>query len=157
MNLSAGLIKIFPARMNKPNSTYQASVAERIFASGGVVVFAAAALAGTYFDPVTAGFFPQCPLHATTGLNCPGCGLTRGFHALFHGDILTALHFNLMLPAYALIFGYLLVALILIAVRGRGLSFKIFPPYALWIFLVVSLVFAIVRNLPFYPFNLLAI
>lgn len=143
--------------MNESSSNYQASVTERIFAGGGVIAVAAAAIAGTYFDPVTAGFFPQCPLHATTGLNCPGCGLTRGFHALFHGDVLTALHFNALLPVYALIFGYLFIAMFLIAVRGRGLSFKIFPPYALWIFLAVSIVFGIVRNLPFYPFNLLAI
>lgn len=143
--------------MNESSSNYQASVTERIFAGGGVIAVAAAAIAGTYFDPVTAGFFPQCPLHATTGLNCPGCGLTRGFHALFHGDVLTALHFNALLPVYALIFGYLFIAMFLIAGRGRGLSFKIFPPYALWIFLAVSIVFGIVRNLPFYPFNLLAI
>jgi hypothetical protein len=133
------------------------SVTERLLAGGGIFVFAAAAFAGTYFDPVTAGFFPQCPLHAMTGLNCPGCGLTRGFHALFHGDVLTALHFNALLPIYALIFGYLFFAMILIVVRGRGLSFKIFPPYALWMFLAVSIIFGIARNLPFYPFNLLAI
>ena len=157
MNLNAGLIKICSGAMKDSSSNYQASVTERIFAGGGVAVFAAAVFAGTYFDPVTAGFFPQCPLHAMTGLNCPGCGLTRGFHALFHGDVLTALHFNALLPVYALIFGYLLTAMVLIAIRGRGLSFKIFPAYALWIFLAVSVIFGIVRNLPFYPFNLLAI
>lgn len=143
--------------MNNSKSNYRASITERILAGGGVVIFAMAALAGAYFDPASAGFFPQCPLHAMTGLNCPGCGLTRGFHALFHGDVLTALHFNALLPVYALILGYLLVAMFLIAVRGRGLSFKIFPAYALWIFLAASLIFGIVRNFPFYPFNLLAI
>lgn len=143
--------------MKNPTSDQQASTSERILAGGGVLLFAAAAIAGTYFDPVSAGFFPQCPLHAATGLNCPGCGLTRGFHALFHGDVLTALHFNILLPFYALIFGYLFLAMLLIAVRGRGLSFKIFPASALWIFLAVSLIFGVIRNLPFYPFNLLAI
>lgn len=74
--------------------------------AGGVV----AALAGGtlllyFFDPVTAGFFPVCPLHATTGLDCPGCGTLRAVHALTHGHLAAAWHFNaffvLMLPVAA--------------------------------------------------------
>lgn len=144
--------------MKQSNTNYyQASAVERIFAAAGVFVVAGAIFANTYFDPVTAGFFPQCPLHAATGLNCPGCGLTRGFHALFHGDLSSALHFNALLPIYGLIFGYLFIAMFLVAVRGRGLSLKVFSPTFLWIFLAVSVIFGIIRNLPFYPFNLLAI
>src|SRR5262245_38315317 len=93
----------------------------RIFAAAGVLGIGAGVFAVGYFNPVTAGFFPVCPLHEMTGLNCPGCGLTRGFHALFHGDILTALHFNALLPIYAFIFGYLVISMILTAVRGKGL------------------------------------
>lgn len=118
---------------------------------------AAGSLAVGYFNPVTAGFFPQCPFHAMTGLNCPGCGLTRGFHALFHGDVLGALHYNAMLPIYAFVISYALVSMILIAGRGRGLSWKAFPPSAMYAFLVITLIFSVGRNLPFYPFNLLAI
>jgi hypothetical protein len=142
---------------NSNLNTEKASATGRLFAAAGVLAVAGMGFAAIYFNPVTAGFFPQCPLHAMTGLNCPGCGLTRGFHALFQGDLLTALHFNALLPIYALIFGYLFTAMFLLAVRGRGLNFKIFPPYALWIFLAISIVFGILRNLPFYPFNLLAI
>lgn len=138
------------------NSLHKVSVTERVFAAAGVLAIAGVSLGTAYFNPVTAGFFPQCPLHAVTGFNCPGCGLTRGFHALFHGDLLTALHFNALLPIYGLIFGYLFLAMFLVVVRGRGLSLKAFPPYVLWIFLAISVIFGIVRNLPFYPFNLLA-
>lgn len=133
------------------------STVNRISAAGGVFLVSGLIVTVGYFNPVTASFFPQCPLHSLTGLNCPGCGLTRGFHALFHGDILTALHFNALLPVYALIFGYLFLGMILVAVRGRGLPLSGFPPYLLWTFLVLSVIFGIVRNLPFYPFNLLAI
>ena len=28
-------------------------------------------------NPNTSGAYPQCPLHAITGYDCPGCGLTR--------------------------------------------------------------------------------
>ncbi len=132
------------------------STTERILAGAGIFAAAAGAFAVGYFNPVTAGFFPVCPLFSTTGLNCPGCGLTRGFHALFHGDVLGALHFNALLPIYVLIFVYLLVSMFSIAVRGRVLSFNIFRPNLIWSFLIVALVFGVVRNFPLYPFTLLA-
>ncbi len=132
------------------------AVTERILAAAGISMAAVGAFVVSYFNPTTAGFFPVCPLYATTGLSCPGCGLTRGFHALFHGDIFRALHFNALLPIYLFVGIYLFAALGLIVVRGRGLPFNIFKPHLLWGFLIVSLVFGIVRNLPFFPFTFLA-
>jgi hypothetical protein len=132
------------------------SIIERIFAGAGILTAGAGAFVVGYFNPTTAGFFPVCPLYYLTGIYCPGCGLTRGFHALFHGDVLTALHFNALLPVYAFVFGFMFVSMILIAVRGRGLSWKIFPPSAMYGFLVLAAAFFVLRNLPFYPFTLLA-
>jgi hypothetical protein len=129
---------------------------ERIFAAAGVLSAAAGAFFVSYFNPVTAGFFPQCPLYTLTGLHCPGCGLTRGFHALFHGDVLTAIDYNAMIPVYAFVLGYLMISMTLIAVRGRGFSWNILPAWAVYGFLIVAIIFAVVRNLPVYPFNLLA-
>lgn len=133
-----------------------ASTVERILAVAGIAAIGAGAFIVGYFNPTTAGFFPVCPLYYLTGIHCPGCGLTRGFHALFHGDVLTALHFNALLPAYALVFGFMLVSMILVAVRGRGLSWRIVPPSAMYGFLILAAVFFVLRNLPFYPFTLLA-
>ena len=50
-------------------------------------------------DPAAPGgpFLP-CPLHALTGWWCPGCGLTRGVHALLHGDVPAMLGFNVLTP-----------------------------------------------------------
>ena len=134
----------------------QSSTLERIFAGTGVLIIGAGASLIAYFNPTTAGFFPVCPLFKLTGILCPGCGLTRGFHALFHGDVLTALHFNALLPVFAFLIGFLLVSLVLIVVRGRGLSWKIFPPASLYGFLILAAAFFVLRNLPFYPFTLLA-
>ncbi len=131
--------------------------AERILAGAGILAGFAGVFAIRYFNPASAGFFPACPFHWLTGLNCPGCGLTRSFHALSRGDILSALHFNAMLPVYLLFFLYLFVSLTLILIRGRGLDFQVFSPYKIFGFLALLFVFAVVRNLPFYPFNLLAI
>jgi hypothetical protein len=128
---------------------------ERVLALTALTGVAAGAVVVAWFNPVTAGFFPQCPLFQMTGLACPGCGLTRAFHALFHGDVLTALDFNALVPFYALFFVYLAASLFSVAVRGRGFSFKPFAPKIVYSFLVVSLVFAVLRNLPFYPFSVL--
>lgn len=139
----------------KKNSV-KSSTAERVFAGAGVLTVGAGAAVVGYFNPTTAGFFPVCPLYALTGINCPGCGLTRGFHALFHGDILTALHFNALLPIFAFLIGFAVLSMFLIAVRGRGLSWRVFPPSAMYGFLILAAAFFVLRNLPFYPFTLLA-
>lgn len=133
-----------------------ASTVERTLAAAGVLAVSAGASLVAYFNPTTAGFFPVCPLYTLTGIHCPGCGLTRGFHALFHGDVLTALHYNALLPVFAFVFGFMFVSLVLIIVRGRGLSWRVFPPSAMYGFLILATAFFVLRNLPFYPFTLLA-
>lgn len=128
---------------------------ERLFAAGGVVAALSGAVAVWYFDPTTAGFFPACPLYTATGFACPGCGMTRGFHALFHGDIVTALDFNALIPLIILFFGYLFLSMLLVAVRGRGLGVGKWGLSLIWGTLVVLLIFGVLRNLPFYPFTIL--
>lgn len=134
----------------------KSSTTERVLACAALLAGIGGAIIVRQNNPVTAGFFPQCPLYTMTGLHCPGCGLTRSCHAFFNGDILQALHFNALLPFYLFIGGYVLVSLFMIVARGKGLSFKVFPPFAMWSFLIIGLAFAILRNVPAYPFNLLA-
>lgn len=128
---------------------------ERISAAAGIVIIAGGASAVWAFDPAVTHFLPLCPLYALTGFACPGCGLTRGFHALFHGDIVTALDFNALLPIWSIVFGYLFVSLLLTAVRGRGLPWKFVTPSMLFGFLILLLTFGVLRNLPYYPFTIL--
>jgi hypothetical protein len=131
------------------------SKTERVLAAVGVSAFGVGSFFVWYYNPSNVNFFPVCPLYSLTGMACPGCGLTRGFHALFHGDILTALDYNALLPFYLFIFGYFFVSMFLVAIKGRGLSFQIFRPKLIWSFFAVSLVFAVARNLPVYPFSVL--
>ncbi len=110
-----------------------------------------------YFDPQRVGFFPKCVFHELTGFACPGCGLTRAFHAMLNGHFLESLRYNALLPIYlaALVYAYMKSFVVL--VRGYGFDFN--PSKASYFliisFFVVSLIFAVLRNLPFYPFNLL--
>jgi hypothetical protein len=128
---------------------------ERYFAAGGIAAAVAGAGAVWYFDPTTSGFFPACPLYTLTGFACPGCGMTRGFHALFHGDIVTALDYNALIPLIIVFFGYLFLSMLLVAVRGRGLGVGKWSISLIWGTLVILLIFGILRNLPFYPFTIL--
>lgn len=56
-------------------------------------------VAALYFavDPSHSAWLPQCPFHALTGWECPACGGQRALHALLHGRVGEALHFNLFL------------------------------------------------------------
>lgn len=132
-----------------------AGASERLLAATGVGVGVAGAAAVWYFDPVNAGFFPQCPLYSMTGFACPGCGLTRGFHALFNGDILTALDYNALLPLVAVFFGYIFFSLLMVSVRGRGFAVNRTSIGLVWGTLVLLLAFGVMRNIPVYPFTIL--
>ena len=140
------------------NATVKPAENEHLKRGGALAAATGMAALGAavgYFDPAKAGLFPVCPLLAMTGFACPGCGATRGLHALLHGDLLGALDFNLLLPGFLIFFGYLFVSLLLTALRGRGLDFRIFTPRVIGGFFVFALVFTVARNLPLYPFNLL--
>ncbi|GAA3655085.1 uncharacterized protein DUF2752 [Lentzea atacamensis] len=53
-----------------------------------------------FVDPNQPGnLLPKCPFNWLTGLNCPACGATRMVHALLHGDVVGAFHFNAVLLA----------------------------------------------------------
>jgi hypothetical protein len=104
-----------------------------------------------------ASWLPDCFFHRWTGLDCPGCGMTRAAHACLHGRWGEAFRFNplgmVLLPAAALGIGLELAGW----VRGRPLPwrFRIGGRWA-WVLLLVILAFWGARNLPFWPFVLLA-
>lgn len=103
-----------------------------------------------FVNPATSPYVPPCPLHSITGLYCPGCGSLRASHAIMHGDIASAVSLNPMLVALA-------VAAMLYALGRRmkigaaGLERR-----ALLALPWLILAYGILRNIPLYPFNLLA-
>ncbi|MFC3896088.1 DUF2752 domain-containing protein [Lentzea rhizosphaerae] len=65
-----------------------------------IVLAAAGVGAGLlmFVDPNEPGnLLPKCPFKWVTGLDCPGCGATRMVHALLHGDVVGAFHYNAVL------------------------------------------------------------
>jgi hypothetical protein len=123
----------------------------------GVAALAACAVGVVYwFDPVAAVWFPKCPFYVLTGWHCPGCGTTRAAHALLHGDLPQALAYNaLFVCAAPLLLG---LSIGLVVSRQATWSRWTTNISHRWIWLIVALlvVFTVVRNIPVYPFNLLA-
>jgi len=70
----------------------------RLVAPAGVGLAAVGACAYvSAFNPNESGPYPPCPLRALFGIDCPGCGGTRGMYCLLHGDIAGALDHNVLL------------------------------------------------------------
>lgn len=115
----------------------------------GSVVYAA--------TPGAAVRLPPCPFHWATGLNCPGCGTGRGLHLLAHGDLLGALRMNpLMMVALPFVL-YAGVAEFLRAWGGRTVLRPLqFSSRASWMIMGVIITYWVLRNVPSYPFTLLA-
>ncbi|MBX3281979.1 MAG: DUF2752 domain-containing protein [Acidobacteria bacterium] len=127
----------------------------RLSALAGAGAMAAGSVMVAAFDPTKVHIFPVCPLLALTGIACPGCGLTRAFHALFHGDIVTALDFNLLAPVWAIAFAWIFVSLILLGIRKKGLPMWPTNPKFIYVFFSVLLVFGVLRNIPAWPLTIL--
>lgn len=117
----------------------------------GVVAF-------LYFmvNPTKVTFFPKCPLFVTTGVYCPGCGSQRAAHSLLNFNIFEALQQNVLFVIGLLFLAYQIV------IKGLNIFFNthfksvLNHPKLPIIFIIIAVVFWILRNLPLYPFNLLA-
>lgn len=130
------------------------SKGRRWLAVGAGLVLAGLALLHV-FSPETSGFYPRCGLYVLTGLHCPGCGSLRALHHLTHGRLEAAVDSNALL-ILGLAGG---LAWSLVCWIGRK---PILPrvgraaPRILLGLLILSAVFGLLRNLPWYPFAVLA-
>jgi len=107
-------------------------------------------------DPNKHEIFPKCVFHSLTGMYCPGCGSQRALHSLLHLDLAGVVSYNfLFLPA-----GFLLLYHYAHPLLNRFLNWKLpnlfYMKYTPWVFFVVVILFWVLRNLPWYPFNELA-
>jgi hypothetical protein len=108
------------------------------------------------FDPATSGVFPPCPVRYLTGLYCPGCGSLRAMHALLHGELRRAWAMNPLMIIMLPFVTYGLVSAALLELRGKSLPQVMLSAKWIRAFCVVVILYAVARNLPLYPFDLLA-
>ncbi|MFC1924180.1 DUF2752 domain-containing protein [Chloroflexota bacterium] len=92
-----------------------------------------------------------CLFHGLTGLECPGCGMTRAFCAISHGQPAEAIQLNMFSVALYMVFMGILFRDLLYLFTGRRLgipgSLKLegAAGYAV-LFIVVS--YGVMRNTP---------
>ena len=90
-----------------------------------------------------------CPFRALTGLPCPGCGMTRAFCALGHGDLPGAFGYNALAPfvfAAALLLWAHALATVLKLERPRAALERLKPTQrAAGFMLAVTLAWWVVR------------
>ena len=108
------------------------------------------------WNPAQSTFYPPCLFHALTGLHCPGCGTLRAMHALAHGRLVEALGLNALSTLAAPLVVCHAARSALAAARHRPLPRLVLSAATIRAFLVLVLLFALLRNLPVYPFSLLA-
>jgi hypothetical protein len=113
------------------------------------VVAAAGCVALAAFDLPDQGPV-LCPFRALTGLDCPGCGMTRAVGQITRGRVGTAFDYNALLVFTVPVVAYLYLGWLATAF-GRRL-----PPLQIGrrgaaVLLVAASLFTLVRNLPVGP------
>ena len=118
----------------------------RVLLGAGIFFALIAGASVLYFlYPVARKYFPSCPFYELLHLYCPGCGSTRAAFYFLHGDIAGVFRSNpIFLPTILLV-----VLLILNPKRMRR-------PVIVRTYVILLFLFWFLRNLPWYPFTLLA-
>ncbi|MFO0804752.1 MAG: DUF2752 domain-containing protein [Gemmataceae bacterium] len=126
------------------------------------MLFAAAAFVGgiaylASVPPTESAFYPKCQLHSLTGLHCPGCGTTRAVHAALNGRFVQSLAYNALAWVVLPIAGIALVRSLWVWYRNSQANVHrsgstVWP----WVIGGALLLYGLLRNLPWYPFTLLA-
>ena len=126
----------------------------------GALAVGAAAVAVAANDPAAPGsHFPACAFHSATGLWCPGCGLTRGVHALLTGHVGSALSSNVFTPVAVVAVVWALLSWFRVAWDRPALRLRLAPRAQHVLFVtgtVAVLGYGLLRNIPVAPFRALA-
>jgi len=123
---------------------------------GLLIGFVGLAVLFFVLNPAEHQIFPRCMFNSITGYYCPGCGSQRAIHSLLHFDFAGVVGYNfLFIPGFVLIF-YHYSHPILNRFFGWKLPNIFYFKSTPWIIFGVVILFWIARNIPFYPFSVLA-
>ena len=125
----------------------------RIFVAISVPAIFLFGLAYLYYNK--SPFF--CINYSLFHIYCPGCGTGRALYDIVHLNFIAALDHNILFTLLLPIFFYVLLKLYIIIIFKKDILpfFKItkFRSYAL---IIIILAFFVSRNIPLFPFTILA-
>lgn len=93
------------------------------------------------------GFGIPCLLNKITGLQCPGCGISRMFISLLEGDFISAWNYNCCVLVMLPVFIYFAVRLGYVYIKNNNMVLYNAETAILVIMIVILLLFAVWRNL----------
>ena len=128
----------------------------KILKFGLLIFFTGLAVLFFVLNPSEHEIFPKCVFHSITGYYCPGCGSQRAIHSLLHFRFYSVVSNNfLFLPAVFIVTYHYLRPFFNRRFNWNMPNIFYFKSTP-WIILIVIVVFWILRNIPFYPFSILA-
>ncbi len=107
-------------------------------------------------NPSEVNFLPRCPLYSNTGVYCPGCGSQRALHDLLHFNIKEVISHNLLflLGLFIIVYHFSIESINFFS--EANIKNLLYHPKTPIILLIIIILFWILRNIPYYPFTLLA-
>ncbi|MGN1042971.1 MAG: DUF2752 domain-containing protein [Christensenellales bacterium] len=91
-----------------------------------------------------------CPFYLLFGIPCPGCGMTRAYLALFHGDI--ALAFSMHPLFWVVPFALILGAYSVVVYKKSSKKTRVIEAIMI-ILCIVFVITYVVRMISFYPYE----
>ncbi len=129
---------------------------KKIINFGLLIIFTGLAILFFVLNPNEHEIFPRCVFHSVTGYYCPGCGSQRAIHSLLHFNFTGVVGNNfLFLPAVLLLIYHYSFSFL-----NKKFTWKLpnifYKKSTPWIILGIIILFWVLRNLPVYPFSILA-
>lgn len=108
------------------------------------------------YHPSTNITIMGCPFREITGIYCAGCGSVRATIQILNGNFIKALSHNVFAVLFFPVFIGFIISVISFIVRGKFIKTPDIPARAVWILLVLLLIFTIARNIDIPYLRILA-
>ncbi len=99
---------------------------------------------------------PPCPVKYYSGYFCPGCGSLRAIQKVVYLDIPGAMSENVLAVVFFPLLTFYIATNIRYVLTGKEKKIIRLPYFVTIGIAVFFILFWILRNLPFYPFSILA-